>query len=182
MSSGPKWKRRGCDREHPPWSKALEWTIPENEPTTRVSLSLRSESSDARRPRSRWRLLVLGAAVLFAAFLIELEPADGGTRIKRKQKGIASWYGPGFHGRQTANGETFDMEAMTAAHRTLPFDTIVRVRHLANGRTVDVRINDRGPFKRGRIVDLSRAAAREIGLLEKGTARVELRVLRTGAD
>lgn len=93
-----------------------------------------------------------------------------------KQSGIASWYGPGFHGKTTANGETYDMEAMTAAHKQLPFGSIVEVHNRDNGRKTRVRINDRGPFVRGRIIDLSKAAARDIGMLGPGTARVRIRV------
>ncbi|MBD3315706.1 MAG: septal ring lytic transglycosylase RlpA family protein [Chitinivibrionales bacterium] len=91
--------------------------------------------------------------------------------------GVASYYGPGFHGRQTANGERFDQYAATAAHRTLPFGTRVRVTNLNNGKSVVVRINDRGPFKRGRIIDLSVGAARQIDMIGPGTARVRLEVL-----
>ena len=94
------------------------------------------------------------------------------------QVGVASWYGPGFHGRKTASGEVFNMHALTAAHRTLPFGTLVRVTYLRTGRSVVVRINDRGPWKRGRIIDLSYAAARKIGLLRDGTGRVRLEVIR----
>jgi rare lipoprotein A (peptidoglycan hydrolase) len=89
--------------------------------------------------------------------------------------GIASFYGSEFHGRKTANGETFDMSALTAAHRTLPFGTKVRVTHLESGRSVTVRINDRGPFVKGRIIDLSRASAQAIGL--EGVGQVKLEVL-----
>jgi rare lipoprotein A len=94
-----------------------------------------------------------------------------------EEVGEASWYGPGFHGNQTASGEVYDMEAMTAAHKRLPFGTRVRVMNMDNGREIEVRINDRGPFARGRIIDLSRAAAREIGMLGSGTARVRISVL-----
>lgn len=89
-------------------------------------------------------------------------------------RGRASWYGGRFHGRRTANGETFDQEELTAAHRTLPFGTRVRVRNLANGREVVVRINDRGPSSKARIIDVSRAAAEELGMLQGGTAPVIL--------
>ncbi len=89
--------------------------------------------------------------------------------------GQASWYGPGFHGRTTANGERFDMNAMTAAHRTLPFGTMVRVENLETGRSVTVRINDRGPFIEGRIIDVSRAAAAELDMIASGVARVRIR-------
>lgn len=84
-------------------------------------------------------------------------------------RGLASWYGARFHGKPTASGEKYDMHQFTAAHPTLPFGTIVRVRSLVNGRTVDVRINDRGPFSKRRVIDLSRAAAEALGLLEAGT-------------
>lgn len=97
------------------------------------------------------------------------------------QEGEASWYGPGFHGRQTASGEIYDMESMTAAHRELPFGSHVRVLNLDNGLETRVRINDRGPFARGRVLDLSRAAAREIDMLGSGTARVRIEVLDTVA-
>jgi rare lipoprotein A len=96
------------------------------------------------------------------------------------QRGIASWYGLPFHGRRTANGERFDMTALTAAHPSLPFGTRVKVRSLVNGREVTVRINDRGPFTPGRIIDLSHAAAREIGLLGRGTKAVSLTLLDAG--
>jgi len=96
------------------------------------------------------------------------------------QQGIASWYGPGFHGRRTANGEVYNQFAMTAAHQTLPADTRVRVTNLTNGRTVVVRINDRGPFVDDRIIDLSYAAAREIEMIGPGTAPVRLEVLAPG--
>ena len=94
------------------------------------------------------------------------------------QSGIASWYGPGFHGRKTANGETFNMDGLTAAHRWLPFGSWVRVQNMINGRSVDVRINDRGPFIKQRIIDLSRAAAKALGL--GGTKQVELTLLDKG--
>ena len=89
-------------------------------------------------------------------------------------RGRASWYGPGFHGKRTASGERFDMNALTAAHRTLPFGTRVRVRNPQNGREVVVRINDRGPQVRDRIIDLSRAAAAALDLLQVGEATVVL--------
>ncbi len=93
------------------------------------------------------------------------------------ETGEASWYGPGFHGNQTASGEVYNMEAMTAAHRQLPFGTRVEVRNLDNGRSTVVRINDRGPFAHGRIIDLSKAAAREVGMLGTGVAEVRLQVV-----
>jgi rare lipoprotein A len=92
------------------------------------------------------------------------------------EEGWASWYGHPYHGRATASGEIYDMEQLTAAHRTLPLGARVRVDSLSNGRDVEVRINDRGPFVDNRIIDLSRAAARRIQMLGPGTSRVRLRV------
>lgn len=94
-----------------------------------------------------------------------------------RQRGIASWYGEDFHGKKTSNGEIYDMHAMTAAHKTLPLGTVVKVTNLTNGRTAQVRINDRGPFVRGRIIDLSYSAARTLDLVDKGTAPVQIVVL-----
>lgn len=102
----------------------------------------------------------------------EHEPAPAPQSASDAWSGVASWYGPNFHGRTTANGETFDQWAMTAAHKTLPFGTVLRVTNPSNGRSVEVRINDRGPFIAGRSIDLSRAAAEAIGI--GGVAPVEL--------
>lgn len=99
------------------------------------------------------------------------------ARTGATETGVASWYGVPYHGRRAASGEIYDMEKLTAAHRSLPFETWVEVTNLSNGRSVGVRINDRGPFVRGRIIDLSQAAARDIGMLGPGTARVQLRVI-----
>lgn len=93
------------------------------------------------------------------------------------ETGIASWYGPDFHGKRTANGERYDQHELTAAHRTLQMPSLVRVTNLENGRAVVVRINDRGPFKHGRIIDVSRRSAELLGFVNKGTARVRLEVL-----
>ncbi len=94
-----------------------------------------------------------------------------------EESGIASWYGKQFHGKKTANGEIFDMEEISAAHRTLPLPSLVRVTNLRNGRTLTVRINDRGPFARGRIIDLSRRAAELLGFERQGTTPVQVRIL-----
>ncbi len=96
------------------------------------------------------------------------------------EEGVASWYGPGFHGRRTASGEKYDMYAFTAAHKVLPLGTYVLVTNLENGRQTIVRINDRGPFVKGRIIDLSYAAARALGIHNKGTARVRIQALAEG--
>ena len=92
--------------------------------------------------------------------------------------GIASWYGPGFHGNLTANGETYDMHGVSAAHKTLPFGTVVRVIELDTRRSIVVRINDRGPFVEGRIIDLSKGAAEELGIVDKGITKIGLRIVR----
>jgi len=97
--------------------------------------------------------------------------------IRLQITGMASWYGPGFHGNRSASGEVYDQNAMTAAHRSLPFGTNVQVTNLDNGRSVVVRINDRGPYERGRVIDLSAAAARILGLIQSGVAPVKIDVL-----
>ena len=96
------------------------------------------------------------------------------------ERGRASWYGKAHHGLRTASGERFDMHALTAAHRTLPFGTIVQVTDLETGRSVKVRINDRGPFRRDRIIDLSYEAAKKLGVTARGAPRVEIIVLDRG--
>lgn len=125
--------------------------------------------------RTRVLLLLPLLALLFSGCakrkkIARTPPAPG----KYIETGIASWYGYPYQGRATSSGEIYDMEKFTAAHRTLPFQTWVRVENLSNHRSVDVRINDRGPFVHGRIIDLSRAAARRIELLGPGTVRVRL--------
>ncbi|MFZ9708522.1 MAG: septal ring lytic transglycosylase RlpA family protein [Steroidobacteraceae bacterium] len=96
------------------------------------------------------------------------------------ERGVASWYGPGFHSERTSSGEPYDMYAMTAAHKTLPIPSYVRVTHLENGRSIVVRVNDRGPFVGDRIIDLSYTAARKLDMVGSGTAPVEIRVLEPG--
>ena len=119
-------------------------------------------------------------AAFLAAVLLAAAPALADGRV---EEGMASWYGGKFHGRQTASGETFDKEDMTAAHRTLPFGTMVRVVNRDSGDSAIVRINDRGPFAKGRILDCSERAARELGFCVAGTARVRIETLgRAGGD
>src|SRR5512145_2556121 len=101
------------------------------------------------------------------------------TPVVEETVGYASWYGHPYHGRRTSNGETYDMNTMTAAHRTLPFDTVVKVSNLSNGKAVTVRINDRGPFVKDRIIDLSYLAAKQIDMVGPGTARVSLEILKS---
>jgi rare lipoprotein A len=128
---------------------------------------------------SRRRALALLAAPLLAiscakkkSLRVPVTPRVGALEI-----GIASWYGNPYHGRRSANGEIYDMEKLTAAHRTLPFNTWVEVTNFTNGKTVQVRITDRGPFVGGRVIDLSRAAAREIEMIGPGIAKVRLEVI-----
>ncbi|MDY5051337.1 MAG: septal ring lytic transglycosylase RlpA family protein [Candidatus Mucispirillum faecigallinarum] len=106
-----------------------------------------------------------------------MESADGYSEV-----GVASWYGPGFHGKLTANGETYNQKAMTAAHKTLPLPTLVKVENLENGKSVVVRVNDRGPYSKGRIIDLTEVAARRLDMLDKGTAKVRVSVLSEDPD
>ena len=147
-----------------------------------------------RPGRAAWSL---AAAVAGAAALVVSGCASsrGGTRPPRTpqrtdvssaatgkiiEEGIASWYGEPYHGRPTASGPRYDMWAMTAAHRTLPFGTRLRVHNLANGRDADVVVNDRGPFVAGRILDLSRAAAEQLGAVDPGVIPVRLELLQLG--
>src|SRR4051812_15767525 len=109
-------------------------------------------------------------------------PPSPPARIGSTETGIASWYGVPYHGRRSASGEIFDMEMLTAAHRALPFQTWVEVTNLSNGKQVDVRINDRGPFVGGRVIDLSMAAARQLDMVRAGTARVQLKVIAPPAN
>jgi rare lipoprotein A len=130
----------------------------------------------------------LGAGVVVGALLATTVPTAACARRYRfpppvtpavgtVQTGTASWYGPGYHGNRTSSGERYDMDALTAAHASYSFGTLVRVTLLSTGRSVVVRINDRFPNHKGRIIDLSRAAAREIGLIGGGTGRVRLEVV-----
>ncbi len=105
---------------------------------------------------------------------------DAHTKSLLTLEGVASYYADDFHGKQAANGERFDMNALTAAHRTFPFGTLIRVTNLSNVKVVVVRVNDRGPFIEGRLIDLSLKAARDLDMIGKGTARVRLEVVKWG--
>ncbi len=131
-----------------------------------------------------WRItLLLLSALTCLQFLVAcggLQPRSAsfpGYPIGFVERGVASWYGPGFHGNKTANGERYDMHQLTAAHRTLPLGSIAVVRSLSTGRKITVRVNDRGPFARGRILDLSLAGAQALGMTGLGTDQIELRVV-----
>lgn len=129
-------------------------------------------------PRMRYLFILLSAVLLFACSNPGGQPSAllpaALEASPHKKEGKASWYGPRFHGRKTASGERFDQHELTAAHRSLPFGTRVKVTNLKNGRSVVVRINDRGPYAKGRLIDLSRAAAKQIGMLKSGVAQVRI--------
>jgi rare lipoprotein A len=123
-------------------------------------------------PQDQWRQKKSEPYTVEGETYYPLENSEGFT-----QSGVASWYGPDFHGKDTANGETYNQNAATAAHKTLPFNTLVRVRNEDTGKSVVVRINDRGPFKKERIIDLSKKAATELGMVGTGTANVTLSIM-----
>ncbi|HVT44843.1 MAG TPA: septal ring lytic transglycosylase RlpA family protein [Thermoanaerobaculia bacterium] len=128
------------------------------------------------------RTITLLIALLIAAGCVTTRRQPETPRPGDRMSGLASWYGQEYAGRTTANGEIFDPMVLTAAHRTLPFGTLVRVESPGNGKSVDVRINDRGPFIAGRLIDLSYAAARELDLVRAGVGPVDLTLLRVGAE
>ena len=129
-----------------------------------------------------WLCLLLFMAACAPKKEITYEPLEGGRAFRYKEIGLASWYGEEYHGRKTSNGEVYDMYAMTAAHLTLPFNTLVQVTNLENGKRIEIRINDRGPFVAGRVIDLSYSGAKAMNMLSTGTARVsvEATVLTSG--
>src|SRR5438093_4480412 len=149
--------------------------------------------STPRGPRSTAALLVdlfehpgAGRAWVFLLLLLAASGFGGcagsparhaGYPVGYVERGVASWYGPGFHGNRTANGERYDMHQLTAAHRTLPLGSIAEVRSMSTGRQVTIRINDRGPFARRRVLDLSLAGALALGMTGTGTDQIEIRVV-----
>jgi rare lipoprotein A len=122
--------------------------------------------------RNSGRLLSGVVCIALGAFVTNAQAEPAETTGKPLQRGVASWYGPGFHGKKTASGERFNTHDMTAAHRTLPFGTKVRVVNRRTGKAVVVRINDRGPYAHGRVIDLSKASAQALGIT--GVGAVEL--------
>lgn len=122
------------------------------------------------------RALLAAAGMLVAVSVISATHAHS-SGMSQTFAGSASWYGGKFHGRKTANGELFDMNQLTAAHKTLPFGTRVKVTNNRNGKSVIVRINDRGPYVKKRVIDLSRKAAQEVGMIKSGTAPVTVEIL-----
>jgi rare lipoprotein A len=145
------------------------------------------DTATSRRPhRTLARLLVVAAAVVVLPGGVARANSQGTARlagaiehglVNHVQEGVVSWYGAAFHDRPTASGELFDSAALTMAHPNLPFGTRVKVTNLRNGRSVVVRVNDRGPFVGKRIADLSQAAASEIGMMQRGVARARIEVV-----
>jgi rare lipoprotein A len=188
----------------------LPYALPPSSANTDLIRYRRMHQSDFIQPRTENSLFSAGLCLVAILFLftnctsVTPRPRDGTMAPQPKQSkpyqidgvwyypradaagfrqsGLASWYGDPFHGRKTANGETYNMHGISAAHKTLPFNTVVKVRNLDNGRDIRVRINDRGPFVRNRVIDLSYGAARQIGLVGPGTARVELVALGAVTD
>jgi len=142
----------------------------------RVPAYLEERPETGPGPRTPVRATLAALAALLVAAPTGQGPAFPDTVPEWVQQGPVSWYGPGFQGRRTANGETFDTHDLTMAHRSLEFGSEVRVTNLENGRSVVVRVNDRGPYVRGRVADLSHAAASELGFVDDGVvkARIEL--------
>jgi rare lipoprotein A len=132
---------------------------------------------------ARGSYLLGSLAAVIAVVLVLGQTAESSTP-PRVQVGLASWYGPGFHGEETASGEIFDQREMVAAHRTLPLGSVIRVTNLENGRRVTLRVIDRGPygrnFRRGTILDVSRGAARRLGILRDGIVKVRIEVRKLG--
>lgn len=120
------------------------------------------------------------SAVAYAPPVVKPSGSEDNPRVLAVERGKAVWYGAKFHGRKTASGERFNKDAMTAAHKTLPFGTVVRVTNLRNNRSVRVRINDRGPYGKGRMIDLAEAAARKLGMIGIGVIPAKLEVLKYG--
>jgi rare lipoprotein A (peptidoglycan hydrolase) len=135
-------------------------------------------SIDYRKCRSRfWRGALFGTLALLGCTSDrsgEQGKQTPAAKSNHKEVGEASWYGPGFHGKETANGETFNQNKMTAAHPSLPLGTKAEVTNLENGKKVEVRINDRGPYAEDRVIDVSRAAAKRLGMEEQGTTEVKI--------
>ncbi len=163
----------GC-ASSPVWDEEEAWPEADGPPARPVDVSRVPDAVPRHEPRSRYGNP--DSYVVDGRRYHVLPTARGYVA-----RGIASWYGRKFHGRRTASGEPYDMYRMTAAHRTLPLPTYVRVTNLENGRSVVVRVNDRGPFHPNRIIDLSYAAAARLGMIERGTALVEVRALTPGA-
>lgn len=178
----------GCAVPHKSGAPSRAATVPMN-PTHAVKVQPPKAEANTRAIASAALATTVEAPAPLGEPLVLIAPLDAGevsaaadvaaaVQVTRKGKplaqGMASWYGPRFHGRRTANGERYDMHALTAAHKTLPFGTRLRVRSVHTGKEVVVRVNDRGPYRHQRIIDLSRAAMVALGTLDRGVTEVEL--------
>lgn len=145
----------------------------------KTAIEIQAEAEE----RGSIRRLFLTSALIFFPFLLAIitscasTPKSKDYLIGHKERIVASWYGEEFHGRKTANGEVYDMHGLTAAHRTIPFDTYLLVTNRENGRSVTVKVNDRGPFVRGRSLDLSYGAAKKLDMVRTGTAEVNIEII-----
>ena len=184
MSSCTLWLV-GCAVPVPPPSPTPAPAVPPAAPATaQVPLQALARQLDvpAGTPQSHVPQALYDLASMAGEGRLPWEQAGDGAPTPVWERGGASWYGMQFHMRKTASGERFDMGALTAAHKTLPFGTRVCVRSLVNGREVLVRINDRGPFAPGRVIDLSRAAAEALGMVGLGIKQVSLSLMEGGDD
>ena len=172
-----------CAAPQPPAAQSQTAPAADNAAAPPPPPAAASAQKTAAAPvRKNWQTAAKKTEVQTAKADGKTAKADGKTaKTAFSQTGKASWYGPGFHGRKTANGERFDMNTLTAAHRTLPISSYVRVTNLANGKSVVVRINDRGPYHGNRVMDLSKAAAQELGFIRTGTAQVKIEQITTDA-
>jgi rare lipoprotein A (peptidoglycan hydrolase) len=144
---------------------------------TVIGVDFSAEANVARNPAPSFTIAVADETPPVTAVLAEAVPGEVDITLAADQVGLASWYGADFQGKPTASGQIFDEEKLTAAHRTLPLRSRVRVTNLENGRSVEVRINDRGPYVAGRVLDLSSRAAKSIGMHKEGLALVRIEVL-----
>ncbi len=165
--SGPAYV---CGEQAAAVAPAKAKAIAKAKPAAQAPKAKKAYAASADAPKSKTKQKTASKAKASSG-------SGGGSAF---QSGMASWYGGKFHGRKTANGETYNMNSLTAAHKTLPFGTRVRVTNTRSGASVDVRINDRGPFIAGRVIDLSRAAAGSIGLTNTGVAPVKVTILGKG--
>jgi len=152
-----------------------ESSAPASGASSATSSSVNQQAAAVDLPRSK-----RGNPPFYEVYGVRYSVMQSGTGYR--EKGVASWYGKKFHGRETSNGERYNMYAMTAAHKTLPLPTNVRVTNLENGKSIVVRVNDRGPFVKNRIIDLSYAAAQELDVVTHGTAMVEVVALTSSTN
>jgi peptidoglycan lytic transglycosylase len=170
----PRWLVPGAELQHPAFTP--HWYTPSVDPLFRHPRPTPEEEPD--HPRLPGSETALPPRERPPAAPRSPHGVRDFAAVAPLLEGVASWYGPGFHGKPTASGETYNQHQLTAAHPSLPLGTIIRVQNEQNGRVVWVRVNDRGPYKKGRVLDLSRAAAERLGMVDEGTAPVRISVLR----